>query len=86
MMFFDPNQALKFGEQYRLDLTPGDLEIQTGDRRMAAHLCWKSDMHNPRLPALLRRVAMTRFYNLEPSGRPGAPELRGTIPPGLLWI
>ena len=59
--FFDPAQAPEYDRLYGQELTPEQEEIQTRNREMAARLCWKPYMFDPRLPALLRRVHVPSF-------------------------
>jgi pimeloyl-ACP methyl ester carboxylesterase len=55
-MFFDPKQAPEYDQIYGQQPTPEQQEIALNNREMAVRVTWKPYMHDPRLPALLRRV------------------------------
>jgi pimeloyl-ACP methyl ester carboxylesterase len=55
-MFYDPKQAPEYEQLYGRQPTPEEQDILTRNREMAARIAWKPYMHDPRLPALLRRL------------------------------
>jgi pimeloyl-ACP methyl ester carboxylesterase len=56
--FYDPKQAPEYQQLYGRDLTPEEQDIAARNREMAARIAWKPYMHDPRLPALLRRLRL----------------------------
>jgi pimeloyl-ACP methyl ester carboxylesterase len=56
--FYDPQQAPEYNQIYGHPLSPEQQESAERNREMAVRLCWKPYMHDPRLPALLARVAI----------------------------
>jgi pimeloyl-ACP methyl ester carboxylesterase len=55
-MFYDPRQAPEYEQLYGHQPTPDEQDILNRNREMAARIAWKPYMHDPRLPALLRRL------------------------------
>ena len=58
MMFYDPKQAPEYEQLYGRQPTPEEQDLLTRNREMAARIAWKPYMHDPRLPALLRRLRL----------------------------
>ena len=57
-MFFDPQQAPEYPLLYGRQPTPEEQDILMRNREMAARITWRPYMHDPRLPALLRRLRL----------------------------
>jgi len=56
--FYDPKQAPEYEQLYGRDPTPEEQDLMARNREMAARIAWKPYMHDPRLPALLRRLRL----------------------------
>lgn len=56
LLFHDPAQAPEYPQLFGTPPTPEMAAILERNREMAARVCWKPYMHDPRLPALLARV------------------------------
>ena len=56
MLFHDPKQVPEYDHLYGQAPTPEQQEVAERNQEMAARLCWKPYMHDPRLPSLLARV------------------------------
>jgi pimeloyl-ACP methyl ester carboxylesterase len=57
-MFYDTAQAPEYEQLYGTPPSPEEQDIITRNREMAARITWKPYMHDPRLPALLRRLQL----------------------------
>jgi pimeloyl-ACP methyl ester carboxylesterase len=57
-LFYDPQQAPEYARLYGQQPTPEEQDIWQRNREMAARITWKPYMHDPRLPALLRRLRL----------------------------
>lgn len=58
LLFYDPKQAPEYEKLYGQPPTPERQVVLDRNREMAARLCWKPYMYDPRLPALLRRISI----------------------------
>ena len=56
ILFHDTKQVADYDEIYKQEPTPEQADIAETNREMAARLCWKPYMHDPRLAHLLARV------------------------------
>jgi pimeloyl-ACP methyl ester carboxylesterase len=56
--FYDPQQAPEYDQLYGRPPSPEQQAIAESNREMAARLCWKPYMYDPRLPFLLARVTI----------------------------
>ena len=56
LLFHDPAQSPEYPQVFGTPPTPERAAILERNREMAARVCWKPYMHDPRLPALLARV------------------------------
>ena len=56
LLFHDPAQAPEYPQLFGTPPSPEMAAILERNREMAARVCWKPYMHDPRLPALLARV------------------------------
>jgi pimeloyl-ACP methyl ester carboxylesterase len=55
-LFHDPEQAPEYDQLYGRDPSPEEQDILARNREMAARIAWRPYMHDPRLPALVRRL------------------------------
>ena len=56
VLIHDPEQAPEYDALFGHTPSPEELELIERNWEMAARLCWKPYMHDPRLPSLLARV------------------------------
>ena len=56
LLFHDTRQAPEYDQIYGGTPTPEQQDLADRNREMAARLCWKPYMYDPRLPSLLGRV------------------------------
>jgi pimeloyl-ACP methyl ester carboxylesterase len=56
--FYDPQQAPEYDQLYGRPLSAEQQAMAENNREMAARLCWKPYMYDPRLPFLLARVTI----------------------------
>lgn len=56
LLFHDPAQSPEYPQLFGQPPTPELAAILERNREMAARICWKPYMHDPRLPDLLARV------------------------------
>ena len=58
LAFYDSKQASEYDQLYGQPLSPEQQVIAERNREMAARLCWKPYMYDPRLPSLLKRIGV----------------------------
>jgi pimeloyl-ACP methyl ester carboxylesterase len=56
--FYNPQQASEYDQLYGRPPSPEQQTMAENNREMAARLCWKPYMYDPRLPFLLARVTI----------------------------
>ena len=56
LSFYDSSQVPDYKELFERELTDEEQAEKRQNQEMATRLCWKPYMHNPQLPAYLKRV------------------------------